>query len=123
MNRTSQFAFSRSSTLKSTLSPSPNPSPEAERVFGGSVTPCLSQLTQFGGQVAQCPPSRERLFVLLDMVEAIRDLRPAVGETGGFMGETGEKVGGKLGESWGIVGGKCRKRGGKGGEKGVKMRV
>ncbi|CAI6006552.1 unnamed protein product [Closterium sp. NIES-64] len=69
--------------------PSPSPSVRA-RCLTGVVVPALKQLHAFGDIIADMPRAPEHLFSLLEMVEALLNLRPAVEKQ--FPGEAGGEV-------------------------------
>ncbi|CAI5966729.1 unnamed protein product [Closterium sp. NIES-65] len=69
----------------------PTPSPSARaRCLTGVAVPALKQLHAFGDIIADMPRAPEHVFSLLEMVEALLDLRPAVEKQ--FPGEAGGEV-------------------------------
>ncbi|CAI7836445.1 unnamed protein product [Closterium sp. NIES-53] len=69
--------------------PSSSPSARA-RCLTGVAVPALKQLHAFGDIIADMPRAPEHVFSLLEMVEALLDLRPAVEKQ--FPGEAGGEV-------------------------------
>ncbi|CAI5482625.1 unnamed protein product [Closterium sp. Yama58-4] len=69
--------------------PSPSPSARAQCLTRVAV-PALKQLHAFGDIIADMPRAPEHVFSLLEMVEALLDLRPAVEKQ--FPGEAGGEV-------------------------------